>query len=146
MPSGPFGGGGIQKRLFVLDLLEFFSRGQWFLGLVDEGPFGDVLDVDVAPFLELLGQVFFGVDSVDGALVDAGSAVNAFFGIDHEHVGAFVETVHGAYGNAVGELALDARFRDDVSHEYILLAGAWACRFGRSWLTRIVEDKRRQIL
>jgi hypothetical protein len=37
-------------------------------------------------------------------------------GVDDEHVLALVEAVDGAYRDAIGDLALDAPFIDDVGH------------------------------
>ena len=43
-------------------------------------------------------------------------AVDALVGVDGEQVGALVEAVDGAHLDAVGVLALDAPFSDDVGH------------------------------
>ena len=43
-------------------------------------------------------------------------AVDALVGVDDEHVLAFVEAVDGAHRDAIGGLALDAPFIDDVGH------------------------------
>ena len=44
------------------------------------------------------------------------SAVDAFVRVDHQHVLALVETVHGADLDAVHILALDAVLGDDIGH------------------------------
>lgn len=62
------------------------------------------------------GRVFFGVNGIDGAFRNAHGAVDAFIGIDDKHVGAFAETIDGAYIDAVGVFAFDAGFSDDVGH------------------------------
>jgi hypothetical protein len=62
------------------------------------------------------GHIFFGKDGIGRALGNADGAVNAFIGIDHQKVGAFTEAVHGANVHAIGVLALDAVFGNDVSH------------------------------
>jgi hypothetical protein len=54
------------------------------------------------------GQIFLGKDGVGRALGNADGAVNALVGVDHQHVRAFAEAVHGAYVHAIGVFALDA--------------------------------------
>ena len=68
-------------------------------------------------FQELLQRrLGIGLDRVDRAFRLADPAINAFVGMDDEHVVALVEAIHGAHLDAVHELALDATFDDDVSH------------------------------
>ena len=43
-------------------------------------------------------------------------AIDAFVGVDHQHVFAFIEAVHRADLDAVHELAFDAGFGDDIGH------------------------------
>jgi hypothetical protein len=43
-------------------------------------------------------------------------AVDALIGVDDEHVLALVEAVDGAHRDAIGGLALDVFFIDDVGH------------------------------
>ncbi len=61
-------------------------------------------------------RVFFGIDRVDGAFWDADCAVDAFIGVDDQHVGAFAKAVDGAYIDAVGVFAFDTGFGNDVGH------------------------------
>jgi hypothetical protein len=61
-------------------------------------------------------RVFFGVNGVDGAFGYADRAVDAFIGVDDEHVGAFAEAVDRAYIDAVGVFAFDTGFGDDMGH------------------------------
>jgi hypothetical protein len=63
-----------------------------------------------------LGHVFLGQDGVHRAFGDADRAVDALVGVDDEEVRAFAEAVDGADIDAVGVLAADARFEDDVGH------------------------------
>ena len=51
----------------------------------------------------------------------ADGAVNALVGVDHEHVRAFAEAVHGAYIHAIGVFTLDAVLDNDVGHGVQLL-------------------------
>ncbi len=74
--------------------------------------------------MDLIGWcVFFGVDRIHGAFGDADGAIDAFVGVDDEHVGAFAEAVHGADINAIGVFALDASFSNDVSHSNSVVIG-----------------------
>src|SRR4051812_47587613 len=71
--------------------------------------------------LHLVGRgVFLGVDRVHRAFGDAHGAVDALVGVDHEEIGPFAEAVHGADVHAVGVLAADTGFGDDVGHVLIL--------------------------
>src|SRR6516165_9635803 len=51
----------------------------------------------------------------------ANTAVNAFVRVDHEHVLALVETIHGAHLHAVHGFAANAALIDDVGHSCVLL-------------------------
>jgi len=64
------------------------------------------------------------LDSVDRALGHAHPAVDTLVGMDNEHVLALVEAVDGAHRNAIGGLALDAPFIDDVG-QLSLLPTIW---------------------
>ena len=56
----------------------------------------------------------------------ANAAVDAFIRMDHKHILALVEAIHGANFDAIHIFALDAIFRDDISHgEFPILW--WAC-------------------
>jgi hypothetical protein len=86
---------------------------------------GVALDGDVWPFWRVFGvelepafQTGFGVglDGVGGAFGFANTAIDAFIGVDDQHVLAFVETIHRADFHAVHILALDAVLGDDVGH------------------------------
>ena len=50
------------------------------------------------------------------ALRFAHAAINAFIGVDHEHVFAFVKTVNGAHFDAIHIFASDAIVGDDEGH------------------------------
>jgi hypothetical protein len=53
---------------------------------------------------------------IHGALGLAKRAVDAFFRIDYQVVGARVEAVHGAHFDTIGVLAFDAAFENDKGH------------------------------
>jgi hypothetical protein len=61
-------------------------------------------------------QFVFRVNSFDRTFGLAQCAVDTLFGIDNKKIRAFVEAVHGADLDAVGQFALDAGFGDDKSH------------------------------
>jgi hypothetical protein len=63
-----------------------------------------------------LGYVVLGHDGLGRALRFAQGAVDAFLGVDHQEVRAFVKTVHRADFDAVGVFALDAVVQDDIGH------------------------------
>jgi hypothetical protein len=56
-------------------------------------------------------------DGFDGALWDAGFAVDAFVRVDVEDFFAFIKTFHRANHDTISVLAAEARFANDVRHE-----------------------------
>ena len=84
-----------------------------FLG-DDHRPKLGILTIELDPFF----GVWFGIraDSVCRALGFAHTAVDAFIGVDDQHVLAFVETIDRANLHAVGVFALNAGVVDDVGH------------------------------
>jgi hypothetical protein len=54
--------------------------------------------------------------AMNWALGDAHRAVDALVGLDDQHVRPLAEAIDRADVDAVGVLALDAGFNDDVSH------------------------------
>ena len=64
----------------------------------------------------ILRHLVVRVNGVDRALGDAQPAVDAFFGIDDQHVFAVAKGIDGTDFGAVRVLAQDAGFGDDVSH------------------------------
>ena len=58
----------------------------------------------------ILRNFILGINSIHRALWLAQCAVNAFIRIDDQHVGAFIETVHGAYFDTVCMFAANAVF------------------------------------
>ena len=64
----------------------------------------------------VLGHIIFGIDRRGRALSNAQRAIDALFRIDHQEVGAFVETIDRTDIDTVGKLALDAIFSNNVSH------------------------------
>src|SRR6185437_6154703 len=78
--------------------------------------------VELEPLLEV--RLSVRLDSVDRALGHAHPAVDTLVGMDNEQVLALVEAVDGAHRNAIGGLALDAPFIDDVG-QLSLLPTIW---------------------
>ena len=56
-------------------------------------------------------------DRLDRAFRHAGLAVDAFVGMDVNHLVSLVEAFHGADHHAVGVLAGEAGLGDDVRHD-----------------------------
>ena len=73
------------------------------------------------PFLKL-PWVRIGFYGVHRAFRHANTAVNAFVRVDHEHVLALVETIHGAHLHAVHGFAANAALIDDVGQSCVLSA------------------------
>ena len=77
-------------------------------------PFGGEVRVDLEPLFEAGFGV--GFNRICRAFWLANAAINAFVGVDDQHVFTLVETVHWADFNAVHIFAFDAVFGDDVGH------------------------------
>ena len=86
----------------------------------DVGPNCRVLAVEVEPLFGPWLRV--GLDSVNRAFRLANTAIDAFVGMDDEHVFAFVEAVHRTDLDAVRVLAANAVLVDDVGHLRLLSA------------------------
>src|SRR5207249_3012727 len=86
----------------------------------DVGPLHGELGVHLQPLLGLAVRVRD--DGVRRALGLAHAAVDAFVGVDHQHVVALVEAVHGADLHAIHVFALDAIFGDDVGHRGVFIS------------------------
>src|SRR5262245_17468625 len=110
-----------QKLLLVLDLRPFLRVGGSGLALDDRLPGLRELGVERDPVALLRRHVVLGEDRLDRALGDAQRAIDAFPGVDHQHVRALAEAVDRADVDAVGVLALDAALGDDVGHEVNLI-------------------------
>ena len=74
--------------------------------------------VEVDPFLHLFRKVGVRVDRLDRTFVDASIAVNAGVGVYVEAVGRLMKGIYGADAHAGGEFAVDARFGDNVGHDF----------------------------
>ena len=83
-----------------------------------------MLRVELQPFVEPGLRV--GFDGLDGALRLADAAIDAFVGVDDEHVLAFVKTVDRADLDAIHVFAADAGFGDDIGHGVRFFSSGWA--------------------
>ncbi len=108
----------LQQSEFVNFVFPLIRIRRCSLALGDAFPAGFLAELDVEfDEMDLIrGRVFFSVDRIHRAFGNADGAVDAFVGVDDEHVGAFAEAVHGADINAVGVFAFDAGFSNDVGH------------------------------
>lgn len=85
-----------------------------------------MIGVDLDIFGPLFGDIFVPEDGFDGAGRLAGSAIDAFIGVDIEHFSglvfgfilARVDAIDGADIDAGGILGADAGFSDDVNGHY----------------------------
>src|SRR5690242_15784803 len=108
----------------ALDALERVGIGRRLALARDIGPAARVLSVELDPFLR--HRLAIGDDRLGRAFRLADAAIDAFVGMNDEHVLALVEAIDGADFDAIHVLALDAGFGDDVGHGFrtLLLAGA----------------------
>ena len=86
------------------------------LAVRDGRPFAGELSVEFDEFLLILGYVLFGVNRRFRAFRNADGAVDALIGIDHKKIRTFPEAIHRADVHAVGTLAADAGFADNMRH------------------------------
>src|SRR5690606_20537860 len=80
----------------------------------DVRPLVRILAIELEPLLEARLSVW--LDRLDRAFRFTDPAVDAFVGVNHEHVLPFVEAVDRTDFHAVGELALDALIVDYEGH------------------------------
>src|SRR5579885_1066180 len=108
------GRGAEMARIFVGDVLPGVGVGRRRSLAGDVRPGGGVFAVELE---ELLGLgLAVRDDRLDRAFRLAHPAIDAFVGMDDEHVLAFIEAVHRTHLDAVHVLALDATFGDDIGH------------------------------
>jgi hypothetical protein len=80
----------------------------------DVWPLWRIFRVDLQPFVETWLGVW--LDRVSGAFRLTNATINAFIGVDNQHVLTLVKTVHGANFHAIHIFTFDAVFSDDVGH------------------------------
>jgi len=64
-----------------------------------------------------IGDFIFRNNGFDRTFWLTEGAINAFFGVDNEEIGAFVKAIDGANINAIRVFALDTSFENDKSHK-----------------------------
>src|SRR2546421_2760576 len=105
------------EKIFLLFFLRPFVRiRRRRFAFDDRLPHLRELLVERGEFLLRIRNVVLGEDRFHRAFGNTQRAVDAFVRIDYEHVRTFAEAVDRADVDAVGVLALDAAFGDDVSH------------------------------
>src|SRR5688572_7190426 len=92
---------GTRKRLFFLS---------------DRGTLRRHFRIERCKRLLILGQIVFVENSFHGTLWNARLAVDAFVGVDVEHLLTLVEAFDRTHNHAVGVLAPKTRLGNDVSH------------------------------
>ena len=97
---------------------------QWLFFLSDDWAFARfrLLGIQFQIALPFIRHVIFMKDSFNRTLRNACFAVNAFLGVDVEHLVALVETFHGANDDAISVFASVAWLGNDVSHSGGLVA------------------------
>jgi hypothetical protein len=71
------------------------------------------------------GDVATREDGLGRASRNANAAIDAFVGVNDEHVLADIEAVDGAHFDAIHVLAFDAVVRDDVGHQPAFSPALW---------------------
>ena len=101
----------------ALFTIAFLCLGQRvFLG-DDHGPQFGVFAVEFNPLLHV--RLCIGADRVGGAFRFANAAVDAFIGMNDQHVFALIEAIHRTYFNAVSVFAGDTGIVNDIGHNII---------------------------
>jgi hypothetical protein len=77
-------------------------------------PSGRILPVKLNPFF--CGRFAIGDNRLYGAFRLTHATINTLVGIDDEHIGALIETIHRAHFDAIHVLAFDAGIVDDIGH------------------------------
>jgi len=116
--AGPVSGvAGFGAEIF-LELARFlamlFGIGGRFALAGDVRPLRGVFAIELHPLLRR--RIGVRNDRLDRAFRLADAAIDAFVGMDHQHVGADIEAIDRADLDAVLEFAPDAGFGDDVGH------------------------------
>src|SRR5262249_52467475 len=102
-------------------ILPLLGVGRGFLFAGDIGPDFRVIRVEFEELLQ--ARLGVGLDRVYRAFRFADATIDAFVGVDDEHVLALVETVHAEHLDAIHVFALNAFFVDDVGHSTLSPSG-----------------------
>ena len=100
---------------FIFDLAPVIRiiRGRFHFG--DNRPVLREFCIEFEKVLLAFGEIILCIDSINRAFRFTQTAVNTFFRVDNKEVRPLMETVDGAYFDAIGKFALDTRFGNDVS-------------------------------
>ena len=85
------------------------------------GPYFGEFGVDLEEYFLSFGDLIFCEDCAYGTLRLTEGAVDALIWVDHEEVGAFIETVYRTNLYTVCVFALDAVVADDKGHGLALI-------------------------
>ena len=99
---------------FIGDPFPLLGVGRGVLFGRDVGPDLGEFRVDTQPLLD--ARLGIGLDRIDRAFRLANPAIDAFIGVDDQHVFALVEAIYRADLDAVRVFAFDAIVVDDVGH------------------------------
>ena len=100
--------------VFVEHALPIVGVGGMGNHMRDIGPELRIFMVDLDPFLG--AGLAVGEDGLGRTFRFTNSAVDAFVGVDDEHVLALVETIHRTYFDAISVFALDTKVIDKIGH------------------------------
>ena len=84
--------------------------------LADDGIVRGFVDIDLRPVRVILRHIIVGKDCFYRTLWNARVAINAGVGIDVQTVGQFMKSFHWTHRRAIGVLAINTRFNNNVRH------------------------------
>ena len=106
--------------IFVGNVFEFIGIGRIRLLSCNVGPIRRVLSVELEPALRR--RLAIGDYRFHRALRLAHPAIDAFVGMNHQHVFTLVEAIDRANFYAIHVFAANACFSDDVGHCLLLIS------------------------
>lgn len=101
---------------FVFYAIPLLSIGQGFFALGNHRPSFGEFGIELGKVCLICGHIIFGVNGFCRAFWLTQGAVNAFFWVDDEEVGAFVEAIYGADFYTVCVFTFDAVIDNDEGH------------------------------
>ena len=100
-----------------------FGLGQRFFLADDNRPHFRVFAVKLNPLLGV--RLGVGANCVGWAFRLAYTTVDTFIRVDHEHILAFIEAIHGANLDTVGIFAGDTGVVHDIGHRILSIIYLW---------------------
>src|SRR5690606_32805610 len=116
LAAGRVGGSSLQQLELAGLAFPLLGIGQAVLAGAHHRAVLGTVGFNLHDYFMVRWHVMLGADRIDRALRLAQGAVDALVRIDHQEVGALVETVERAHLDTVGVLALDAVLGDDEGH------------------------------